>query len=127
MSSWTTLGSATLSRFASILSYLSIFSIGLAKETLKTAYEPRRSQILLIAMMGAVVLVLTAGAGMRRSVIRAWQIHYVRKVREACRIATEHLREGFYMLRPPSGPAAKSRGGTEEGDRTRKTDPSLPA
>ena len=77
--------------------------VGMSEAALLEEYQPRYREIQLIAAAGSLVLFLVAAAGMRRAALRVWRAHYVREVHEAYRIATEHARDGFYMLRPLYG------------------------
>jgi diguanylate cyclase (GGDEF)-like protein len=81
--------------------------VGFSEAALLDEYVPRTREVLLFAIAISLPLLFTVASGMRRSAVRASKAQYAREMHEAYRIATEHAKEGFYMLRALYGPSGE--------------------
>lgn len=98
-------GKARIVAWHAAKTYPLISVVGLSEANQLATYQSRKRELLLIATLGSVALLLVAAVILRRSVRRVWRAEHADEVRQAYRLATEHAREGFYMLRALYGHA----------------------
>jgi diguanylate cyclase (GGDEF)-like protein len=90
-----------------VLDYPIMALVGFSEAALLEEYVPRTREVLLFAIAISLPLLFIVASGMRRSAMRASKVQYAREMHEAYRIATEHAKEGFYMLRALYGPGGE--------------------
>src|SRR5690606_13032814 len=74
--------------------------VGLARQEVLAPFYEERAVALRDAMLATLLGLALVLTGMLMSLRLAWRKHEVRQVHAAYRMATEHGREGFYILSP---------------------------